>query len=52
MVSEISFALYILIVACLFIGVFSYKKLIENKSMEYYDDCYFLESGCLGKKYV
>ena len=52
MVSEISFALYILIVACLFIGVFSYKKLIENKPIEYYDDCYFVENGCLGKKYI
>ena len=52
MISEISFALYILIVSCLFVGVFSYKKIIENKPIEYFDDFYFIEDGILGKKYV
>ena len=52
MVSAISFALYVLIVSCVFIGVFSYKKIIENKPIGYYDDCYFVENGILGKKYV
>ena len=52
MLSAISFALYVLIVSCLFIGVFSYKKVIENKPLEYYDNFYFVESGILGKKYI
>ena len=52
MLSAISFALYVLIISGIFIGVFSYKKFIENKSMEYFDDCYFVENGVLGKKYI
>jgi hypothetical protein len=52
MVSAISFALYVLIVSCVFIGVFSYKKIIENKPIGYYDNFYFLENGFIGKKYV
>ena len=52
MISEGSFALYVLIVSCLFVGVFSYKKIIENKTIEYFDDCYFVEDGFIGKKYV
>ena len=42
MVSVISFALYVLIVSAIIIGVFSYKKIIENKPIEYYDDFYLL----------
>ena len=52
MLSAISFALYVLIISGIFIGAFSYKKIIENKSMEYFDDCYFVENGVLGKKYI
>ena len=50
MVSEISFALFILIVSLIFIGVLYYKKLIENKSIEYCD--HFIENGIGNKKYI
>ena len=49
MLSTILFAIYILIISGIFIGVFSYKKIIGYKSMEYFDDCYFVENGVLEK---
>ena len=52
MLSAISFAIYVLIISGIFIGVFSYKKIIGYKSMEYFDDWYFVENGVLEKKYI
>ena len=49
MLSAISFALYVLIISGTFISIFSYKKIIGYKSMEYFDDWYFIENGVLEK---
>ena len=49
-IAVFSGALYILVISSLFIGVFSYRKFMENKTIDYYDT--FIENGLVGKKYL
>ena len=52
MLSALSFALYVLIVSCIIITAFSYKKITENINHAYYDNFYFVENGILEKIYL
>lgn len=43
-------AISVIVITSVLIGVFSFKKIIENKPIEYYD--VFIENGCFSKKYA